>query len=311
MVGSQESQATTALKRPDRYYYLADGLSSTMAVVDASGVVQDSYTYDVYGTPSKTGSLANEFDFAGQQTDGTGLQYLRARYYDPATGTFLSRDPMASIPVWTGHGVGYSYASPANLADPSGLDSPSGDWGGVSCRIMGPFLGSVCNKALQLNQELVNFFNTVGSRLDHALELTGEYGRKLADTIRGFTWDYLTDPSTALAIAITAASAAAALSCSTGMVPACIMSLGVLLAAYQLRAEQLKQDRANGTPDKKVLCEAANELSNTGPLNTVKETVQNTVQGLIGDLSCKIVTSTEKGKRSLGRSSLSEALGSL
>ena len=54
------------------YYYLADGLGSTMAVVDASEAVQDSYTYDVYGTPTKTGSLANEFDFAGQQTDGTG-----------------------------------------------------------------------------------------------------------------------------------------------------------------------------------------------------------------------------------------------
>ena len=31
------------------YYYLADGLGSTMAVVNASGVVQNSYTYDVYG----------------------------------------------------------------------------------------------------------------------------------------------------------------------------------------------------------------------------------------------------------------------
>ncbi len=44
----------------------------------AAGAVQDSYTYDVYGKPTKTGSLANEFDFAGQQTDGTGLQYLEA-----------------------------------------------------------------------------------------------------------------------------------------------------------------------------------------------------------------------------------------
>ena len=48
-------------------------LGSTMAVVDASGVVQDSYTYDVYGTPPKTGSLANEFDFAGQQTGSGGI----------------------------------------------------------------------------------------------------------------------------------------------------------------------------------------------------------------------------------------------
>ena len=30
--------------------------------------------------PFGSGSLANEFDFAGQQTDPTGLQYLRVRY---------------------------------------------------------------------------------------------------------------------------------------------------------------------------------------------------------------------------------------
>jgi RHS repeat-associated protein len=77
------------------FYYLADGLGSTMAIVDADGDVQNGYTYDVYGEPTVTGSLANEFDFAGQQTDGsTGLQYLRARYYDPGTGMFLSREPL-------------------------------------------------------------------------------------------------------------------------------------------------------------------------------------------------------------------------
>ncbi|MCE7928895.1 MAG: RHS repeat-associated core domain-containing protein, partial [Chloroflexi bacterium CFX7] len=57
------------------YYYLADGLGSTMAMVDSTGMVQKSYTYDVYGKPAATGALANEFDFAGQQTDPTGLQY--------------------------------------------------------------------------------------------------------------------------------------------------------------------------------------------------------------------------------------------
>jgi RHS repeat-associated protein len=103
------------------YYYLADGLGSTMAVVNASGTVQDSYTYDVYGTPTKTGSLSNEFDFAGQQTDGTGLQYLRARYYDPATGSLLSRDPLGLSRSWTESPTGYAAGSPTNLSDPTGL----------------------------------------------------------------------------------------------------------------------------------------------------------------------------------------------
>jgi RHS repeat-associated protein len=103
------------------YYYLADGLGSTMAVVNASGAVQDSYTYDVYGTPTKTGSLANEFDFAGQQTDGTGLQYLRARYMDPATGMFMSREPLAVGSRWLGNSTDYAAASPNRFRDPTGL----------------------------------------------------------------------------------------------------------------------------------------------------------------------------------------------
>ncbi|MBI5947480.1 MAG: RHS repeat-associated core domain-containing protein [Chloroflexi bacterium] len=113
------------------YYYLEDGLGSTMAIVDASGAVQDSYTYDIYGKPTKTGSLANEFDFAGQQTDPTGLQYLRARYYDTETGTFLSRDLLEDK---GGTGTApYTYGSdrPSSLRDPSGLapwSGPEADW---------------------------------------------------------------------------------------------------------------------------------------------------------------------------------------
>ena len=56
---SQTSAANT-------YYYLSDGLGSTMKTVDATGTVVDGYTYDVYGKKtSSTGSQANEFDFAG------------------------------------------------------------------------------------------------------------------------------------------------------------------------------------------------------------------------------------------------------
>jgi hypothetical protein len=49
------------------FYYLADGLGSTMTIVNASGTVQNRYAYDVYGKPTLTGSLSNEFDFAGRQ----------------------------------------------------------------------------------------------------------------------------------------------------------------------------------------------------------------------------------------------------
>ena len=104
-----------------------------MAIVDDAGAVQNSYTYDVYGEASVTGSLANEFDFAGQQTDGdTGLQYLRARYMDPETGVFFSREPMAVVPPWLGSHFGYASGNPATATDPTGLDperwGPDENW---------------------------------------------------------------------------------------------------------------------------------------------------------------------------------------
>jgi uncharacterized protein RhaS with RHS repeats len=70
------------------YYYLPDALGSTMALCDASGNVVDSYDYDVFGSVrSSSGSQANAFTFTGEITDAsTGLEYLRARYYDPEGG---------------------------------------------------------------------------------------------------------------------------------------------------------------------------------------------------------------------------------
>jgi RHS repeat-associated protein len=112
------------------YYYLSDGLGSTMAMVDGSGTVVKTYGYDVYGkVTSSSGSAPNEFDFAGQQTDQTGLQYLRARYYDSEAGIFLSRDPMTRIAGWAGNPFGYVSANPVNLVDPRGL------WPFTACSI--------------------------------------------------------------------------------------------------------------------------------------------------------------------------------
>ncbi|MCL4243292.1 MAG: RHS repeat-associated core domain-containing protein [Dehalococcoidia bacterium] len=114
------------------FYYLADGLGSTMAIVDSSGNSQKTYEYDVYGdVTGGSGGLSNEFDFAGQQTDPTGLQYLRARYYDPETGSFLSRDPLEEVGGTGTAPFGYSAGRPTVLSDPTGLapwDSGEVQW---------------------------------------------------------------------------------------------------------------------------------------------------------------------------------------
>lgn len=55
------------------------------------------YNYDPYRkqlTATGGGAAANAFRYAGQNTDTTSLQYLCARYYDPTTAQFLTRDPL-------------------------------------------------------------------------------------------------------------------------------------------------------------------------------------------------------------------------
>ncbi len=83
------------------------------------------YEYDAFGElHSSTGSTANDYLLTGQQYDAaTGLYFLRARYYDPAIGRFLSQDP---YPVNTGNPMElnryvYTANNPVNYADPSGL----------------------------------------------------------------------------------------------------------------------------------------------------------------------------------------------
>jgi RHS repeat-associated protein len=100
-------------------YYYQDAIGSTTAVASQAGAVLGTFTYDSYGNSSASNAaLAVPFLFAGQYTDSvSGLIYMRARWYDPSTGQFLSRDPLESA-----SGSSYSYAddSPINLGDQAG-----------------------------------------------------------------------------------------------------------------------------------------------------------------------------------------------
>ncbi|TMC54270.1 MAG: DNRLRE domain-containing protein [Chloroflexi bacterium] len=102
-------------------WYHHDQLGSTRVATDASGTTQATYTYDPYaGLASSTGSITNPFRFGGQYQDSeSGFYYLRARYYDPATGQLLTVDPAVST---TRQPYGYIAGNPLNGTDPSGLD---------------------------------------------------------------------------------------------------------------------------------------------------------------------------------------------
>jgi len=76
-------------------FYLTDGLGSTTDLTDGSGNSTAGYSYDAFGAiRSQSGSSDTMFRFTGEQFDSSGLQYLRARYYDPAIGRFVGRDPL-------------------------------------------------------------------------------------------------------------------------------------------------------------------------------------------------------------------------
>jgi RHS repeat-associated protein len=72
---------------------LESTLDSVVAVTDAGGNVTQNTGYDPYGTASGTGSYP--FGFVGRSQPESGLQYMRARYYDAEIARFLSEDPIA------------------------------------------------------------------------------------------------------------------------------------------------------------------------------------------------------------------------
>jgi len=105
-------------------YHLADHLGSVRSLVGADGSVKGTQTYQPYGSPLSTaGTASSMYGFTGEQTDPTGLVYLRARVYAPGLGQFMSRDSWHgdTYHPMTFNGFNYVDASPVNLTDPTGL----------------------------------------------------------------------------------------------------------------------------------------------------------------------------------------------
>jgi len=129
-LGLDEAYGRTKSDGTEREY-VTDRLGSTIALSDASGTLVTNYCYEPYGQATLTGSSdGNARTFTGRDDDDTQLLYFRARYYDPASGRFISEDPLG---IRSGDPNLYAYAmgDPVDLIDPDGLkpgDMFTGQW---------------------------------------------------------------------------------------------------------------------------------------------------------------------------------------
>jgi len=109
-------------------WYMADRQGSIVALSDYAGVVQSEITYDGFGKIlTETGaSFGDDYKYTGQRNDdATDLQIHNFRWYDAATGRWLSRDPIGFA---AGDANLYRYVAnnATNYIDPSGLEGFSG-----------------------------------------------------------------------------------------------------------------------------------------------------------------------------------------
>ena len=108
----------------DTQYYLYDGQGNVGRISSEWGRVKETYSYDPYGNLTYgIPDTVNYYGYNGESSNlATGLQYLRARYYNPQTGNFITEDTYAgqiSNPLTLNR---YDYVSnnPVNYIDPSG-----------------------------------------------------------------------------------------------------------------------------------------------------------------------------------------------
>jgi len=99
-------------------YLHHDQQGSIRLMTGTGGTVTGKCTYSAYGTPTCEGSTTSPFGYDGEYTSSdTGLVYMRARTYDPATAQFLTVDPLEKL---TRAPYNFAEDNPLNESDPTG-----------------------------------------------------------------------------------------------------------------------------------------------------------------------------------------------
>jgi RHS repeat-associated protein len=105
------------------FYFATDVPGHVVGLINIANQLVNRYSYAPYGVLQDSSiSVANSLRFGARELDAeTGLYYLRARYYDPSLGRFISEDPAGldgGINLYQ-----FSRSNPINRRDPSGKSS--------------------------------------------------------------------------------------------------------------------------------------------------------------------------------------------
>lgn len=115
----------------DTFFILEDLVGSTVAVMNSDGTVRTFIDNDPFGEnirffgnsdPVSASEVPAQI-FSGMEYDPDAqLHYIRARWYDPVLGRFLSRDPQNPDPSFPDTYNPYNYVNnnPIGASDPSG-----------------------------------------------------------------------------------------------------------------------------------------------------------------------------------------------
>ncbi|MFQ9857408.1 MAG: RHS repeat-associated core domain-containing protein [Ruminococcus callidus] len=110
--------------KTDYQYYTQNAHGDVVNLTDSTGAITKSYKYDAFGVEQNVDDADNNaFRYCGEYYDSeSGTIYLRARYYDPTIGRFISRDSVTgentdplSLNLYT-----YCHNNPIIGTDPSG-----------------------------------------------------------------------------------------------------------------------------------------------------------------------------------------------
>ena len=108
------------------YTYHYNGIGSTTAITDQAQNIVNMYAYTPFGQLiDERETIEQPFKYVGADgvmTESNGFYYMRARYYDPQIGRFISEDPIGfdggqvNLMAYVGN-------NPINFIDPLGLSA--------------------------------------------------------------------------------------------------------------------------------------------------------------------------------------------